>query len=78
MANQKGVVSTSPFSNRPNVRSGAGPVYYSWSPSANSPNQKNIQQTVTCNNKIDNVTTYVYEELPNGDHLSYVFCDYVL
>jgi hypothetical protein len=78
MANSKGVVSTTPFSNQRNVRSGSGPVYYSWEPSVSSPNQKNLSKKITCDNKIDNITTYVYEELSNGNHLSYVLCDYVI
>jgi len=67
-----------PFKNQPNVRRGSGPVYYTWKPQQFQ-KQNNIQQRVIgCDNRIDNIVTYVYKELPNGDHLAYVFCDYVV
>jgi len=82
MATNK-IVQNKPFCNSNkrsclNVRKGAGPISYSWSP---QPFQRGSQvrpQNITCNNKIDNNVTYVYNVLPDGNHLEYVFCDYVV
>ncbi len=72
------IISNNPFPNQPNVRKGAGPVYYSWKPQPFQKNQKTGKPTVTCNGRVDNDVTYVYNVLPNGDHSPYVFCDYVI
>lgn len=73
------VASQSPFKGQPNVRRGSGPVYYKWKP---LPFQKTgrvaHKQSVKCDNVIDNVVTYVYDIAPDGNHLAYVYCDYVL
>jgi hypothetical protein len=67
------------MANKPNVRRGSGPVYYSWSPLPFQKGGNNkVQKSVKCDNQIDNVVTYVYQQLPNGDHLAYVYCDYVV
>lgn len=77
MAN-KNISQNNPFQGQPNVRRGAGPMNYKWKP---LPFQKTSNLTpksnVICNNVIDNVTTYVYDVLPDGNHLAYVYCDYV-
>jgi hypothetical protein len=78
MANK--ISSQSPFKGQPNVRRGAGPLNYKWNA---TPFQKNsrVQQkqtNVKCDNVIDNITTYVYDVLPDGNHLAYVYCDYVV
>jgi hypothetical protein len=66
------------MANKPNVRRGSGPVYYSWKPLPFQKSGNVNQKTIKCDNKIDNVVTYVYNILPNNDHLAYVFCDYVV
>ena len=67
------------FCNTPNVRKGAGSIFYSWCPQPfQKGGQVRPQQNITCNNKIDNNVTYVYNVLPDGNHLEYVFCDYVV
>jgi hypothetical protein len=79
MATNKVVVQNKPFGDAPNVRKGAGPISYSWRPQPfQRGSQVRPQQNITCNNKIDNNVTYVYNVLPNGNHLEYVFCDYVV
>ena len=84
MATNPKITQPDPFECAPKVRRGAGPLYYKWCP---TPGQKgsNVRTGNTngdglvqgCNNKIDNVVTYVYNILPDGNHLAYVFCDYV-
>lgn len=77
------MANNNPFSDFKNVRRGAGPVSYSWSP---LPFEKRGHKTkspytdkkITCDNKIDNVVTYVYDTLQSGNHLAYVTCDYVI
>jgi len=72
------ISSNNPFSNQPNVRRGSGPVYYKWKAPPFEKSGQKIKQEIVCNGKVDNVVTYVYNELPNGDHSTYVFCDYVI
>lgn len=75
-------MATGRVSKKSYVRRGAGPVYYSWSPSPSNFTGKGGDGTanlnIKCDNIIDNVVTYVYDVLPNGNHLAYVFCDYVV
>ena len=71
-----------PFNGQPNVRRGAGPVSYQWSalPFSKSGTKDSALQSrlqPTCNNVIDNIVTYVYNILPDGNHSAYVNCDYV-
>lgn len=77
MANRN-ISQSNPFQGKPNVRRGAGPQNYKWKA---LPFQKNGNLTpksnIVCNNVIDNVVTYVYNVLPDGNHLAYVYCDYV-
>jgi hypothetical protein len=74
------ITQNKPFPNQPNIRRGAGPVNYTWNA---LPFQKGgvitaTKHGITCNNTIDNVVTYVYDILPDGNHLAYVYCDYVM
>ena len=71
-----------PFKGLPNVRRGAGPVYYQWTaqPFNKSGSKDSALQSglpPTCNNIIDNIVTYVYDILPDSNHSAYVYCDYV-
>lgn len=73
------IVSNKPFSNRPNVRKGAGPVYNKFVPQKQD-SQKG--QTLTsklepCSGQFDNVVQYVFEIDLSGNHFGYVDCDYV-
>ncbi|MFN7656395.1 MAG: hypothetical protein ACK5OW_01240 [bacterium] len=80
MATGRNISQNQPFKGQPNMRRGAGPVYYKWKP---LPFEKggNLKQTglkLICDNVVDNITTYVYDIDPaNGNHLAYVNCDYV-
>lgn len=77
MVNRR-VTQNNPFKGQPNVRRGAGPEVYKWSPTPfQKTNEINKKAQIGCNNYIDNIVTYVYDVLPDGNHLSYVFCDYV-
>lgn len=78
MASRK-ISQNNPFQGQPNVRRGAGPQTYKWKPLPFQKNGKSPkkQNAVVCDNVIDSVTTYVYDVLPNGNHLAYVYCDYV-
>lgn len=68
-----------PFKGQPNVRRGAGPMNYKWeAPPFQKRGRTNPTPTVKCDNVIDNVVTYVYDVLPDGNHLAYVYCDYVV
>jgi hypothetical protein len=68
-----------------NLRKGGGPLHYSWKPLPMEKNkngkdgydrlQSNSLQG--CNGPIDNIVTYVFEILPDGNHEAYVDCDYV-
>ena len=79
------------FRKSKNVRKGSGPVHYKWQPKPfekirtgrqreeriteikrNSPNP-----IPGCNGPIDNVVMYVWESMTDGNHSSYVECDYV-
>jgi len=81
-----GISQNKPFNNQPNIRKGAGPLNYKWSAlpfekkgrGRGGENNTVQPSNVKCDNIIDNVTTYVYNVLPNGDHLAYVYCDYVV
>ena len=78
MATGRQISQNRPFSNQPNVRRGAGPQNYKWNPLPfQKVNELKKKENVVCNNYIDNVVTYVYDILPDGNHLAYVFCDYV-
>lgn len=78
MATGRQISQNKPFKNQPNVRRGAGPQTYKWSPVPfQKANELKKKENVVCNNYIDNVVTYVYDILPDGNHLAYVFCDYV-
>lgn len=80
MANRN-ISQNNPFQGQPNVRRGDGPQNYKWKPLPFEKTSKFIpkrQGTVTCDNVIDNVTTYVYDVMPDGNHLAYVYCDYVV
>ena len=85
MAN-KNISQNKPFQGQPLVRRGAGPQTYKWKPlpfekrSSITPKSKvNCQNIIEGNQVIliDNVTTYVYDILPDGNHSAYVYCDYV-
>jgi hypothetical protein len=80
MATGRRISQNKPFDGKPNVRSGSGPVYYTWKPLPFEKGGKPKQggRVPTCNNIIDNVVTYVYDiDLSNGNHIAYVYCDYV-
>lgn len=83
MAGNK-ISSQSPFKGQPNVRRGAGPLNYKWqaTPFQKTGRGRGLEQqiptNVKCDNVIDNITTYVYDVLPDGNHLAYVYCDYVV
>jgi len=78
MATNRNITQNKPFPNQPNVRRGAGPVNYKWNALPFQKNGDTPKQKVKCNNYIDNDVTYVYDVLPDGNHLAYVFCDYVV
>jgi hypothetical protein len=72
------------FRSQKNVRAMAGPVKYAWLPESfkkrgRVDSQRNKAYFPDCDddNSIDNLVTYVYEILPDGNHSSYVECDYV-
>lgn len=74
----RNITQLNPFQGQPNVRRGAGPENYKWKPLPFEKRGKTEpKKNIVCNNVIDNVVTYVYDILPNGNHLAYVFCDYV-
>jgi hypothetical protein len=77
MATNRNITQNKPFSNRENVRRGSGPLYYKWKEPPFGKSNVVEKTNIKCNNFIDNVVTYVYNELPDGNHLAYVFCDYV-
>jgi len=78
MANRN-ISSQSPFKGQPNVRRGAGPLNYKWNPTPfQKPGRTTPRSSVKCDNVIDNVTTYVYDIAPDGNHIAYVYCDYVV
>ncbi|NIP31196.1 MAG: hypothetical protein GTN59_11760 [Candidatus Dadabacteria bacterium] len=57
----------------------AGPIKYSWNPSPTDKRPKPKPGVPFCDNRsgIDNVVTYVFDILPDGNHSMYVECDYV-
>lgn len=77
------ITSNTPGRNQNNVRSMAGSVKYKWKPlpfqkvkKPRSPEiLENCSDTIIFD--IDNIVTYVYEILPDGNHSAYVDCDYV-
>jgi hypothetical protein len=78
----KHVTSNKAFRNQKKTRAMAGSIKYSWKPNPFQKGDKvDIQKEgfVDCDNlnSIDNLVTYVYEVLPDGNHSSYVECDYV-
>ena len=80
MATGRSISQNKPFNGQPNMRRGTGPVYYKWQPLPFEKKGKLTQGGIapTCNNVIDNVVTYVYDIDPaNGNHIAYVYCDYV-
>jgi hypothetical protein len=74
-------VSNKPARSQKNYRSMAGNLKYSWKPFPFNKRGgvKPGVRVPDCDNtnSIDNVVTYVYEILPDGNHSSYVECDYV-
>ena len=80
----KKVNSNKPFNNRCNLRAGAGPIYNKFCPTPNNPNGSKTKGgdykgvKLPCSQLYDNLVNYVWEiDLSNGEHLSYVECDYV-
>jgi len=77
------ISSRSPFKNRANIRRTAGTDVYQWKTNnfeKKKQGKGNLNRgRIGCDNTtgIDNNTTYVFEILPNGNHLAYVDCDYV-
>ena len=77
---KRGVSSNKAFRNSRRVLKGAGPVFLS---AKVLPRQKNREGCGTvhtrsgCDGPIDNNVTYVYDFGSNGNHVSYVECDYV-
>ena len=74
------IISNNPFSKRPSVRKGAGPVYNIVKKPNNNVsnlNKKVVSELSLCSGDYDNLVSYVYEIQTNGNHLSYVDCDYV-
>jgi hypothetical protein len=78
MARSTRISQNKPFPNSKNVRRGAGPMSYQWSPTPFQKKSETQKGLIGCNGYIDNITTYVYNILNNGDHLAYVNCDYVV
>ena len=82
MAQQK-IASNKPGRNQNNTRAMAGPVKYKWKPLSfqKVKKPKSPDRVETCSDTIifdiDNVVTYVYEILSDGNHSAYVDCDYV-
>jgi hypothetical protein len=75
-----GVTSNKAFKTQKKVRSMAGPVKYSWTPTPSEKRKKPTLRVPFCDNRtpFDDVVTYVYEIDPsNGRHIAYVDCDYV-
>jgi len=79
MANK--ISSKSPFKGKPNLRTGAGPVYNKFITPPNVANNKSrgtILKQEPCFGPYDNLVNYVWEvDVTNGNHLAYVDCDYV-
>ena len=79
----KRVSSNKAFRKQAKTRAMAGPIKYKWKPTPFQKGDKVGRGKRTdipdCDdaNSIDNVVTYVYEILPDGNHSSYVECDYV-
>lgn len=78
----KKVGSNKSFRNQTKTRAMAGPLKYKWKPNKFQKNGKSgggTRDVVDCDdvNSIDNLVTYVYEVLPDGNQSSYVECDYV-
>lgn len=74
------VSSNKAFRNQKNVRAMAGSIKYSWKPTPSDKRKRPTNKQVPfCDNLtgIDNVVTYVYDILPDGNHSMYVECDYV-
>ncbi len=76
--------SNKPFKNKPNIRSGTGPVYITFKTQPfNKKSDKNVDlinktTKFDCIGPYDNVVNYVYEiDLSKGDKFGYVDCDYV-
>ncbi|NIQ15673.1 MAG: hypothetical protein GTO02_15120 [Candidatus Dadabacteria bacterium] len=72
------VSSNKAFRKQANIRRGAGPIHNKF---INQPfNKRKDKQAgrVGCDGVIDNNVTYVYNILPDGNHLAYVDCDYVV
>jgi len=69
------------FRNQKNTRAMAGPIKYSWKPVPSTKRSKPTDRARVpfCDNLtgIDNVVTYVFDILPDGNHSMYVECDYV-
>jgi hypothetical protein len=73
------VTSNKAFNRSRRVHKGAGPVYIY---TKDLPNQKtkqggSVKGRSGCDGPIDNNVTYVYDIGTNGNHTSYVDCDYV-
>ena len=78
------VTSNKSFRNQKKVRQMAGPIKYAWKPENFKKDSKVVGKRDTIHrpdcddaNSIDNLVTYVYELSPDGNHSSYVECDYV-
>lgn len=78
------VSSNKSFRNQKKVRQMAGPVKYAWTPEnfrkrGRVEAERNQIYFPDCDdeNSIDNLVTYVFDVLPDGNHSSYVECDYV-
>lgn len=75
-------VSNRSFGNqKKKVRAMAGSIKYKWSPTPNGGKRDpgGRKSVPFCDNTtgIDNIVTYVYDVLPDGNHSMYVECDYV-
>jgi len=80
MATGNRISQNKPFNCAPNYRRSAGPISYSWCPTEfeKKGGRSNNRSRITCQDQIDNIVTYVYNILPDGNHSAYVTCDYVL
>lgn len=78
MARGRNIIQNKPFPNQPNVRKGAGPMNYKWEATPFQKTGEKHRGLIGCNGYIDNLVTYVYNVLPDGNHLAYVDCDYVV
>ena len=74
------VSSNNPFSNKPSVRKGAGPVYNTIKnqPNVRKNSKKAREVKEPCFGPYDNLVKYVFEvDTETGNRLAYVDCDYV-